>query len=472
MVTEIESAITKQKESISIMNTEIAGYKRTIRKAQEEGENLTSVLNKLEYELVFIKKNIATKGDEKDKLSDMYSVFSKTLNVTENETTGITQEHTAVQAEVNAVQKASAQITLVIQSLEREIAEKLKTLSSYHKGAQSSQRDGNKLRALIHEKEGTALNYRNEISVIELENLNAESRCHEMNEQLKRTDKEITTKNELIEKYELEIRKNNDLLTKRASEMDLLNKKLDQLMSNGVDTNMGPLEATIYNLSKSIQLKESECLQLQQYWLRAQNEMVAMSKKGVEHTDEIQNLRMRLTVLNRKKMVVNNAFETEERQIKVHQRNIRQLQTEMIKVNTILSKQSSIYEKIEESNLEMEQKFRNKLKEAELESIELDTRLDKLKDEKEEALQGLIESERQLMLWEKKIQLAKETQSALDPNVGATEIREMSLEIHRMTLRYASMLKLQEKMIQEMERSIYRRESISSKYFFDFLLFF
>ncbi|KAJ2998813.1 hypothetical protein HDV02_004053 [Globomyces sp. JEL0801] len=68
-----------------------------------------------------------------------------------------------------------------------------------------------------------------------------------------------------------------------------------------------------------------------------------------------------------------------------------------------------------------------------------------------------------MMLWEKKIQLAKETQSALDPNVGATEIREMTLEIHRMTLRYASMLKLQEKMIAEMEKSVYRRESISTK---------
>jgi hypothetical protein len=67
------------------------------------------------------------------------------------------------------------------------------------------------------------------------------------------------------------------------------------------------------------------------------------------------------------------------------------------------------------------------------------------------------------MCWEKKIQIAKETQAALDPNVGATEIREMTLEIHRMQLRYASMLKLQEKMIQEMEKSVYRRESISNK---------
>ena len=68
-----------------------------------------------------------------------------------------------------------------------------------------------------------------------------------------------------------------------------------------------------------------------------------------------------------------------------------------------------------------------------------------------------------MMLWEKKIQLAKETQTALDPNVGATEIREMGSEIHRMKLRYSSMLKIQEKMIAEMEKSVYRRDSISQR---------
>lgn len=62
--------------------------------------------------------------------------------------------------------------------------------------------------------------------------------------------------------------------------------------------------------------------------------------------------------------------------------------------------------------------------------------MEKLNSEKEKALQGLIESERQLMLWEKKLQLLKETQAALDPNIGATEIRDMNSEIHRMKLRY------------------------------------
>jgi hypothetical protein len=68
-----------------------------------------------------------------------------------------------------------------------------------------------------------------------------------------------------------------------------------------------------------------------------------------------------------------------------------------------------------------------------------------------------------MMLWEKKIQLAKETAAALDPNIGASEIRDMTSEIHRMKLRHASMLKIQEKMITEMEASVHRRESISMR---------
>lgn len=67
------------------------------------------------------------------------------------------------------------------------------------------------------------------------------------------------------------------------------------------------------------------------------------------------------------------------------------------------------------------------------------------------------------MLWEKKIQLAKETQAALDPNIGASEITEMQAEIHRMKLRYQSMLKLQEKMICDMERAVEKREVIGGR---------
>ncbi|KAJ2998812.1 Coiled-coil domain-containing protein 40 [Globomyces sp. JEL0801] len=389
MLQEIELAITKNNESLRVMNSEIDGFKRTLRKVQEEGENLTSLHNKLESETEYIKRQITSIGEQRDKLSDSYSVYMKSLTQIEQEL----QERISVQLEINSVQKATIASTTATQKLEGEIAEKLKLQSSFQKGAQTSQKDGSKLRLLIHEKESAAAAFQNELSVIRLETLNVEASIRNMKEQLKVVDGTIVEKNKLIGKYETEIRQNNDQLSKKASEMDSLNKKYDQMTSGNQDAHMGPLEATIYNISKSIKLKETECLQLQQYWLKAQNEMVTISKDGVELTDLIQSLRMRLTVLNRKKMVVNNAFETEEKQIKEHHRNIRQLQNEMIKVNTLLNKQSNLYGRLEESNLEMEMKFRNKLKDAELDSIHMENQLEKLKAEKEEALVGLIESE-------------------------------------------------------------------------------
>ena len=48
------------------------------------------------------------------------------------------------------------------------------------------------------------------------------------------------------------------------------------------------------------------------------------------------------------------------------------------------------------------------------------------------------EAQKQAALLEKKIALERETQKALDPEVGAAEVRAMQREIHRMRLRYAA----------------------------------
>jgi hypothetical protein len=69
---------------------------------------------------------------------------------------------------------------------------------------------------------------------------------------------------------------------------------------------MGPLEATIHNVTKLVNEKEKECLQLQQYWLQSQNELVTISKKSGELSEDMAHLKMRLAVLTRKKAVVNS----------------------------------------------------------------------------------------------------------------------------------------------------------------------
>jgi len=69
----------------------------------------------------------------------------------------------------------------------------------------------------------------------------------------------------------------------------------------------------------------------------------------------------------------------------------------------------------------------------------------------------------QIMLWERKILLEKEMAAVLDPTVGQDVVGEMKREIHRMELRLGELLRLQEKLMLDMERALSKREVIAVK---------
>jgi len=98
------------------------------------------------------------------------------------------------------------------------------------------------------------------------------------------------------------------------------------------------------------------------------------------------------------------------------------------------------------------------------ESISLEKRVQKLRDDKQEILDKIVEAEKQICLWERKIQLEKEMQETVDPSIGQAEVEQMKKEIHRMELIFTSLKKQQEVLIQEMERAVTKRESIKLKY--------
>lgn len=55
-------------------------------------------------------------------------------------------------------------------------------------------------------------------------------------------------------------------------------------------------------------------------------------------------------------------------------------------------------------------------------------------------------------------------QETLDPNIGENEIADFKKEIHRMELRLDDLRKKQETIILEMERAVYKKETIDLKY--------
>ena len=70
------------------------------------------------------------------------------------------------------------------------------------------------------------------------------------------------------------------------------------------------------------------------------------------------------------------------------------------------------------ANFNIEMEFKQKLKELENESIKLENQITQLKQEKATILDQVVEAEKQILLWDRKISLEKEMQEALDPSVG------------------------------------------------------
>ncbi|TGZ70885.1 hypothetical protein CRM22_002944, partial [Opisthorchis felineus] len=65
---------------------------------------------------------------------------------------------------------------------------------------------------------------------------------------------------------------------------------------------MGPLGAMIANLTKAVQAKQEEIGELEQQWLKEQNELVRQMNERDSLTKTVERLRKQLTILAQKKL--------------------------------------------------------------------------------------------------------------------------------------------------------------------------
>ena len=218
------------------------------------------------------------------------------------------------------------------------------------------------------------------------------------------------------------------------------------------------------NIKKQIKEVDDETTNVQKDWITSQIEHI----KRVEEKNKIDrkndDLRTQKAILDQKKIRINSEVEG-------HNKNITKLEVaqknqvfEMNKLNDLIYQNNERQERLTNDNFNIEMEFKQKLKEMENESIKLENQITQLKEQKSDILIEVIEAEKQILLWERKYQLEKEMQDALDPTIGQTEIVAMKKEIHRMQLQYELFRKEQEKLIKDMERCVFKRETIQLKY--------
>jgi coiled-coil domain-containing protein 40 len=177
-----------------------------------------------------------------------------------------------------------------------------------------------------------------------------------------------------------------------------------------------------------------------------------------------QELQARLSILTEKRLRMSKQATTLESEIKRLESTGSGMQTDMGRLNDLIGKHVTMHQELQQVNSAMEADFVAQLKDLESESVAMDTKISEVVMRKDEVLDEIMEAERQMLLWEKKVQLEKETQAALDPQVGMGEVHAMEKEIHRMTLRASTLKAEKERLIKEIERGVHKREVLSLRF--------
>ncbi|XP_069123768.1 coiled-coil domain-containing protein 40-like [Argopecten irradians] len=459
----MQEALEQQQQKVLSLETEIEGYKKSIFKEQEQNEKLTLILNKTERDIETVRKLLSQSQAKHDALKAEYATYTRMLHETEQALNRAVTDKTLRMNELNALRKQIEREYLEKVQLEDAIMEKMRSQLTMDKASQYTRKLTSKKRELTKQLETQMAEVENTISSETLEISNVQTRVERLDKIMRGLDDEIGAKNDIINRSEAEIVKRNAIIERKQNIIDQYNKKLEVLISNAGGVELGPLEININSLQKSIEARLQEIAELQQLWLRQQTELVHLTKEKDSQSQSVEKLKKQLTILSQKKIRTQGNIDEERRETYDIERNITNMQNDMIKLNQLLHKETNIQTNLQQDNILLEQDFIRALKEAELDSIEKQANLDSIKEEKERLLNSLVEAERQIMLWEKKTQLARETRAAVDSEVGQGEIKAMNAEIHRMTVRHTQLMKQQEKMIQEMEKAVSRRDTIVTR---------
>ncbi|GAA6068890.1 coiled-coil domain-containing protein 40 isoform X1 [Tachysurus ichikawai] len=282
-------------------------------------------------------------------------------------------------------------------------------------------------------------------------------------------EQEVKERNQLLLTKEAAVAKLISTIERNQATISMYNKKIEQIRASTGSfdcvrmsvcvreqhEDLGPLEIAVRALNKQLEELGAE-KEKHQSWLWQQGELVRLRQEKQAQSSATQTLNTQLTILQQRNIRNKSEIEQEERGLVELERESKVLRLEMEKLNSLLKEKTQLKQELEQSNSLMEKSFIHTLK-----GVCRDTAASReAPGGKKLLMNSLEEAERQIMLWERKIQLAKETRLAVESEVGKGVMHSIKAEIHCKERHYNQLLKQREMMLREMEAAVTRRENI------------
>lgn len=464
-MSQASQALANAEAAVHDFDVEIETAKRDIMNEQAKHEEIVNLRDKLESSLQFVEDNGAKMKAERDQLQERYALLSKSLAQTEADSKKLDLQSKQLGIEGEALLQNLMLVQRERHRVEVEDQQTKSSTSNVSKAVQNLLKEQEKLLKKIHEREIEESEVENEIARTRVDALNAGSTNDQLKDQLDTASKELKEKDSLVEKYQVEIRQRTDEIEKKMYRVDRLNKKYEKMVeSAGGEENLGPMENIVRNLGREIEQIGNECKELEREWLKRQTELVQRSSEADKIQEENGELQARITILVQKKLRATKELNTIQSEVKAATQMDVELQKDITKLNALISENQTQEGELQNANYVLEMECVDELRSMEKASVTLRGEIAEVRAAKANILEQIMDTERQALLWEKKIQLDKETREALDPTVGQAENQTMEKEIHRMSLRHEALKREQERLASELERSVTKRMAIENRY--------
>lgn len=260
-----------------------------------------------------------------------------------------------------------------------------------------------------------------------------------------------------------ELSKIEGLIKARQRHTDKLNKKMLDIMTTTGGKTISPSEIKIKVLEKNIDEIKENIKQLQQFWMKEQRNVINLAETRQEQISSNDLIKKQILILQQKNLKITDDLDGIKIQHQKTTRNILNLHNQILMKSETLSKKKGTKQYLDVHNDLTQADYLNKLKISELDCLKIEAEIGEIEEDKISMSKQLLEINREVLEWEKKLKLIVETKSQIQEEKSSSgEIGHMKAEVHRMEVRYNQLKKAQEKLVCDMEHCVTRRESIFS----------
>ncbi|CAL8333570.1 unnamed protein product [Lota lota] len=458
--TAMQDALRSGRQEARSLEGEADGYRRSIVREQELNEMLTMQLKRAQLDAGTSTKLIDQSQAKQEALQAHYSAYVRTLQETQRSLALINVEYSGHQVELSGLGKALEKESGVRLELEDRIMSQMQKGLTHDKAAKYTRQLVGKMAALKKERMSQLWQLEAEVASAGLESSAVSQRLDVLAVERDALEAVLSERNKVLATSQASVASCMNVIERKQATINGYNKKIQQIAANTGNEELSPLQMQAQALGGQLEELGAAIKKEQQRWMCQQGVLVALTQERQANGEKTRKLQTQYTILQQRKFRTQSEMQAEQREQAELDKSTKMLRGDMLKLSSLVSKNGHLRQALEQDNSLMETHFTHRLKDAERESVEMLMTLEKNQEEKERLINSLVEAERQIMLWEKKSQLARETRSAVNSDVGQGDIRSMKAEIHRMEVRYGQLQKQQERLLRESEATVTRRETL------------